>query len=268
MGDSVAADLSDRYRVEREIGRGGNAVVYLAHDIKHDRLVALKVLLPELAMSVGKDRFLREIRIAAKLSHPHILPLHDSGEVGGTLYYVMPYVESESLRARLQREHQLPLDDALRITREVATALAFAHGEGIVHRDVKPENILLLRGMAVVADFGIARALAEAGKDGLTRGGIAVGSPDYMSPEQAAGNREVDGRSDQYALACVLYEMLAGHPPFTGATSQEILSRHALDTVPRLTAARMNVPPAVRFPDDDETPTWYVSTLGSFGNGE
>jgi serine/threonine protein kinase/tetratricopeptide (TPR) repeat protein len=244
MPERFAIELSDHYRIERELGRGGNAIVYLAHDIKHDRQVAIKVLLPELAESVRKDRFLREIRIAAKLTHSHILALHDSGEAAGTLYYVMPYVGGESLRQRLQREKQLSLDDALRVTREAASALDYAHKHGVLHRDIKPENILLQNGEAMVADFGIARALAEDGGDALTRVGIAVGTLEYMSPEQSAGNN-IDGRSDQYALGCVLYEMLAGHPPFTGASAHEILSRHALDPVPRLAAARPDVPDSV-----------------------
>jgi serine/threonine protein kinase/tetratricopeptide (TPR) repeat protein len=235
-------ELADRYRVQRELGRGANAVVYLAEDVKHGRLVALKMLHPELAGSVRRDRFLREIRIVAKLNHLHILPIHDSGETPESLYYVMPYVAGASLRDRLLAERQMPVADALRITREVASALAYAHEQGVVHRDVKPENILLINGEAVVTDFGIARALAESGSAGATQLGIAVGTPDYMSPEQASASARIDGRSDVYALGCVLYEMLAGHPPFTGGSTQEVLSRHALDPVPRLAAARAGVP--------------------------
>jgi eukaryotic-like serine/threonine-protein kinase len=237
--------LADRYALDRELGHGGMATVYLARDLKHDRLVALKVLHPELAGALGPDRFLREIQIAASLSHPHILPVHDSGVAGGLLYYVMPYVEGESLRARLNREKQLPIEDALQITRQVAAALAYAHQRGIIHRDIKPENILLESGEAVVADFGIAQAVGMAGGSRLTETGIALGTPSYMSPEQAAGSRDLDGRSDVYALACVLYEMLAGHPPFMGTSAQEIAARHALDPVPSLRVARGTVPAPV-----------------------
>jgi serine/threonine protein kinase/tetratricopeptide (TPR) repeat protein len=244
MSDLLVDELSDRYRIDREIGRGGSAVVYLAHDVRHDRPVALKVLLPELAASVLKERFLREIQIAAKLSHPHILPLYDSGLVGESLYYAMPHVDGMSLRGLLQRERQLPLEDALRIAREVASALDYAHGHGVLHRDIKPENILLYDGVAMVTDFGIARALA-ADRGGVTHAGIAVGTPEYMSPEQASGSTELDGRSDVYSLGCVVYEMLAGHPPFSGSMPHEILSRHALDAPPRLAAARPEVPAAV-----------------------
>src|SRR5439155_879083 len=214
-------------------------------DPRHDRAVAIKVLRQEIAAALGAERFLREIQIAAKLHHPHILPLYDSGAAGDLLYYVMPYVEGESLRQRLDREAQLPLDDALAITRQVASALAYAHSHDVVHRDIKPENILLESGEAVVADFGIARAITAAGGDKLTHTGIAIGTPLYMSPEQAAGGRAVDGRSDVYSLACVFYEMLAGHPPFLGGTAQEILARHTMDPVPPLRTARATVPGAV-----------------------
>src|SRR5881398_658733 len=192
------------------------ATVYLAEDRKHHRRVAIKVLKPELAATLGPERFLREIEIAAGLNHPHILPLHDSGEAGGFLYYVMPFVEGESLRGRLNRERQLPLEDTLQITREVADALSYAHSHDVVHRDIKPENILLQAGHAVVSDFGIARAITAAGGEKLTGTGIAVGTPAYMSPEQGAASARVDERSDIYSLGCVLYEMLAGEPPFTG----------------------------------------------------
>src|SRR5882762_379498 len=237
--------LADRYALERELGRGGMAVVFLARDPRHDRAVAIKVLRHEIAAALGGERFLREIQIAAKLHHPHILPLYDSGAAGDLLYYVMPYVEGESLRQRLDRETQLPLEDALAITRQVAGALAYAHRHDVVHRDIKPENILLEAGEAVVADFGIARAITAAGGDKLTQTGMAVGTPLYMSPEQAAGGGAIDGRSDLYSLGCVLYEMLAGHPPFFGATAQAILARHALDPVPPLRTARATVPGAV-----------------------
>jgi len=236
--------LADRYALERELGRGGMAVVFLARDPRHDRAVAIKVLRDEIAAALGAERFLREIQIAAKLHHPHILPLYDSGAAADLLYYVMPYVEGESLRQRLDRETQLPLDDALAITRQVASALAYAHSHDVVHRDIKPENILIESGEAVVADFGIARAITAAGGDKLTQTGMAIGTPLYMSPEQAGGGA-IDGRSDLYSLACVLYEMLAGHPPFLGGTAQAILARHALDPVPPLRTARGTVSGAV-----------------------
>ena len=237
--------LADRYRVEDEIGRGGMATVYRAHDLKHDRSVALKVLRPELAASLGPERFLREIRLTARLDHPHILPLLDSGEADGLLYYAMPYVDGESLRARLDREKQLPLEDALRIARETADALGYAHQHGIVHRDIKPENILLGRGHARVADFGIARAVTAAGGESLTETGLAVGTPAYMSPEQAGGAGEVDARTDVYSLGCLVYEMLAGQPPYTGATAGAILARKTMEAVPSLRVVRETVPAAV-----------------------
>jgi eukaryotic-like serine/threonine-protein kinase len=221
------------------------ATVYLAQDIKHHRLVGIKVLKPELAAALGPDRFLREIETAARLTHPHILPLHDSGEVDGFLYYVMPYVDGESLRDRINRDGQLPIDDAVQITRDVASALTYAHSHDVVHRDIKPENILLASGQAVVSDFGIARAITAAGGDKLTETGMAVGTPAYMSPEQATGEPQLDGRSDIYSLGCVLYEMLAGHVPFLGASAQELLARHTLDPVPPLHTVRATVPGAV-----------------------
>src|SRR6266852_6730603 len=233
--------LADRYAVERELGRGGMATVFLAEDLKHRRPVAIKVLHPELAAAVGADRFLREIEIAARLQHPHIVALHDSGETNGLLYFVMPYVAGESLRARLERESQLPIPDAIRITGDVAQALGYAHGLGVVHRDIKPENILLEDGHALVADFGIARAISAAGSERLTETGIALGTPAYMSPEQATEDGEVDGRSDVYALGCVVYEMLAGGPPFTGPTAQAILARHAVDPVAPIRTVRDTV---------------------------
>src|SRR5437016_7750729 len=214
----LQAALADRYTIERELGRGGMATVYLAQDRKHHRQVAIKVLKPELAAALGPERFLREIDTAARLNHPYILPLHDSGEAEGFLYYVMPYIEGESLRDRLKREGQLPLDDALRIALEVASALSHAHSHDVVHRDIKPENILLSGGEAVVADFGIARAITQAAGTRLTGTGVPVGTPGYMSPEQATGGARLDGRSDVDSRACVLYEMLAGEPPFAGPT--------------------------------------------------
>lgn len=233
--------LAGRYALEREIGSGGAAVVYLARDQRHERLVALKVLRPELAASLSAERFLREIKIAAGLTHPHILPIHDSGEAAGLLYYVMPYVEGESLKARLQREGPLPVEDALRIAREVADALRYAHSQGVVHRDIKPGNILLVGGHAVVADFGIATAIgAEA--ETLTEAGLVIGTPAYMSPEQARGGTVVDGRTDLYSLGCVLYEMLTGHPPFTGPTSQAVLMQHSSDPPVPVRTRRASVP--------------------------
>jgi tetratricopeptide (TPR) repeat protein len=243
--DRLAAALAGRYRVERELGSGGMATVYLAHDLKHDRPVALKVLRPELAAALGRERFGREVALTARLEHPHILPLLDSGEALGLVYYVMPYVEGESLHDRLEREKQLPLDEVLQITHEVADALSYAHRHGIVHRDIKPGNILLGGGHARVADFGIARAVTVAGGATLTEIGIAVGTPCYMSPEQARGEREVDGRSDIYSLACVVYEMLAGQPPYTGATPEAILARKSVEAVPSVRVVRKAVPVGV-----------------------
>jgi eukaryotic-like serine/threonine-protein kinase len=234
--------LAGRYAIQRELGRGGMATVFLAEDLKHHRQVALKVLNPELAEVLGGERFLREIEIAAGLHHPHILPLYDSGEADGLLYYAMPYAEGESLRDRLSREKQLPVDDALKIAREVADALSYAHGRGVVHRDIKPENILLESGHAVVADFGIARAISAAGGEQLTATGLAIGTPAYMSPEQAAGSYELDGRSDLYSLGCVLYEMLAGHPPFAGATVGSLVYQHLTASPPNITSIRPSVP--------------------------
>jgi serine/threonine-protein kinase len=239
--EQLKSALADRYLIEREIGRGGMATVYLAEDLKHRRKVAVKVLLPDLAVAIGAARFLREIEIAAQLTHPHILPLHDSGEADGFLYYVMPYIEGETLRGRLQRERQLPIEDALLITREVADGLSHAHSLGVVHRDIKPENILLASGHAVVADFGIARAITEAGGERLTETGLSIGTPAYMSPEQAMGEQDVSARSDIYSLGCVAYEMLAGDPPFTGTNPQAILARKTLEPPPPLRTARDTV---------------------------
>ena len=238
----LTAALADRYRVERELGRGGMATVFLAQDVRHDRPVALKVLKPELAYALGPDRFLREVRITARLNHPHILPLLDSGETEGLLYYVMPYVDGESLRDRLKRDKQLPLDDALQMAREVADALSYAHRHDVVHRDIKPENILLESGHAVVADFGIARAITAASEEKLTETGLAIGTPAYMSPEQAAGETTLDGRSDLYSLGCVLYEMLAGEPPFTGLTAQAVLVRRLTEPHRPLRTIRETIP--------------------------
>ncbi len=221
------------------------ATVYLAQDLKHKRRVAIKVVRPELAAALGPERFLREIEITAQLNHPHILPLLDSGEASGLLYYAMPYAEGESLRERLNREKQLPIEDAIQIAREVADALDYAHRHGVVHRDIKPENILLQERHAVVADFGIARAISLAGGERLTATGVAVGTPEYMSPEQASGRGEVDGRSDIYALGCVLHEMLAGQPPFTGVSVESVVRQHLASEPMPVSAKRAGVPPEI-----------------------
>ncbi|MFQ5792620.1 MAG: serine/threonine-protein kinase, partial [Acidobacteriota bacterium] len=242
--DRLKAALAGRYAIEREVGAGGMATVYLAEDLKHHRKVAVKVLHPELAATVGPGRFVREIEIAAKLTHPNVLMLIDSGEADGFLYYVMPFVEGESLRERLHREGPLLLDEVVRITREVGDALDDAHAHDVIHRDIKPENILLEAGHAVIADFGIARAVTQAEGEGLTETGLSVGTPAYMSPEQATGTR-LDRRSDLYALGCVVYEMLGGEPPFTGTTPQAIMARHAVDPVPSLRTLRATVSEAV-----------------------
>jgi serine/threonine protein kinase len=234
-------EIGDRYSVERELGRGGMATVFLARDIKHDREVAIKVLHPELSASIGSDRFEREIKLAARLQHPHILGLYDSGSAGELLYYVMPFVRGESLRDRIAREGMLPIDDAVRITLEVCDALGHAHAQGIVHRDIKPENILLSNGHALVADFGIARAASEAGQQKLTQTGMAVGTPVYMAPEQSTGDA-VGPTADLYSLGCVLYEMLVGEPPFTGSNAMAIMARHLMETVPSVRVVRGAVP--------------------------
>jgi serine/threonine protein kinase/Tfp pilus assembly protein PilF len=241
--ERVRAALASEYQIEREVGRGGMATVYLARERKHDRVVAIKVVRPELASSLGPQRFLQEIRIAARLSHPHIVPLLTSGQTEDTLYYVMPYVEGESLRAHLAREPQMSLEATVRIARQVASALSYSHAHGIVHRDIKPENILLTGGVALVADFGLATALEHAEGFRLTAPGLHVGTPWYMSPEQIGG--PFDGRSDLYSLGCVVYEMLTGEPPFTGRTSAAILSRHAVDRVPSMRTIRPEIPERV-----------------------
>jgi serine/threonine protein kinase len=243
--EALRAALGERYEVQRELGAGGMAVVYLARDLRHGRLVALKVLRAELGSAMGAERFDREIRVAAQLVHPHILPLLDSGEAAGRLWYAMPFIEGESLRARLDRERQLSVDESLRLTREVADALAHAHARGILHRDIKPENILLSGGHALVADFGIAKALDESGADHLTSTGFALGTPVYMSPEQGAAERSLDSRSDLYSLACVTYEMLVGEPPFTGPTAQVVMARRLSQPVPSARIARPQVSDAV-----------------------
>ncbi len=246
-GDAIppVTALADRYAVERELGHGGMATVYLAEERKHGRKVAIKVLKPELTASVDANRFSREIQIVARLSHPHIVPLIDSGETAGVLYYVSAYVPGGSLRDRLERDGQLPISDALRIAGEIGSALAYAHRNDFVHRDVKPENILFADGLAVLADFGIATACCEPGTEPITANGIAIGTPAYMSPEQASGESNLDPRSDVYSLACVLYEMLTGRPPFQGNSLRATMVQHLTATPPALRAARPEVPPAV-----------------------
>jgi eukaryotic-like serine/threonine-protein kinase len=242
---SAQSLLADRYSLERELGRGGMATVYLAEETKHGRKVAIKVLRPELAATLGADRFLREIGIAARLSHPHLVPLIDSGDAGGLLYYVSAYMPGGSLRERLQREGALSVRDTLRIAEEVSTALDYAHRAGFVHRDVKPENILFADGHALLADFGVARVVfGEGAEDEVTAAGLAIGTPEYMSPEQASGDREVDGRADIYSLACVVYEMLTGTPPFRGDT-RAIMVRHVTETPPRVRALHPEIPTSV-----------------------
>jgi serine/threonine-protein kinase len=243
--DRLTAALADRYALERELGQGGMATVYLARDLRHDRKVALKVLRPELAAVIGAERFLAEIKTTAALQHPHILPLFDSGQADSFLFYVMPYVEGESLRDRLNREKQLPVTEAVRIASEVASALDYAHRHGVIHRDIKPENVLLHEGQALVADFGIALAVSQAGGARMTETGLSLGTPGYMSPEQATGDRLLDARSDVYSLGCLLYEMLAGEPPHTGPTVQAVIAAVVTKTPERLTARRNTVPPQI-----------------------
>ena len=242
LRESLEEALAGRYQLQRELGRGGMATVFLAHELKHDRMVALKVLHPELAATLGPERFQREIRTTARLQHPHILPVLDSGEAAGQLWYTMPFVEGESLRDRLRHERQLSVEDALQIAGEVSDALGYAHGQGIVHRDIKPENILLSRGHAVVADFGVARALQAAGREQLTETGVSVGTPAYMSPEQSLADPALDGRSDLYSLGCVLYEMLAGEAPYTGTSAQAILAKRLREPIPHVRTVRETVP--------------------------
>src|SRR5678815_4988175 len=274
--DRLAAALADRYRIERELGQGGMATVYLAQDLRHHRQVAIKLMRPELAAVIGAERFLSEIRTTANLQHPHILPLFDSGEADGVLYYAMPFVEGESLRDRLSREKQLPVGDAVRIATEVASALDYAHRHGVIHRDVKPENILLHDGSALVADFGIALAASRAGRERMTETGVSLGTPQYMSPEQAVGERDLDARSDVYALGCVTYEMLTGEPPFTGPTPQAIVAKVMTDEPAEVASLRKTIPPHVadavhtalqRLPADRfESPRLFAAALSGDGS--
>ncbi len=243
--DRLTSSLVGRYTIERELGHGGMGTVYLAWDVKHRRKVAVKVLNADTAAAIGRERFLREIDIAARLTHPHVLPLHDSGEADGHLFYVMPCVRGGSLRERLRRDPRLPVDEALAIVRQVAAALDHAHAHGLIHRDIKPENILLHEGEAMVTDFGIALAAGSAPAERLTATGLMVGTPEYMSPEQAAGERTLDARSDVYSLACVLYELLAGEPPHTGASAKSLIARRFTEPPPRVRRVRPEVPAAV-----------------------
>ena len=265
--------LSDSYIIDRELGRGGMATVYLAQDCKHDRVVALKVLHSDLAASLGPERFLREIKLAARLNHPHILPLFDSGQADSFLFYVMPYVEGESLRERLDREKQLPVDEAVHHAKSIASALDYAHRQKIVHRDIKPENVMIYEGEAMVMDFGIAKAVSSAANDTITQSGMMVGTPAYVSPEQAAGEQNLDGQSDQYSLACVLYEMLAGERPFNGANAAAVMTKRFTETAKPLRVVRGAVPDhveravvramAVQAADRFATTALFAQALGS-----
>src|SRR5688500_3565325 len=245
MIPSLGAALQDRYTIEREIGRGGMATVYLARDIRHNRPVALKVLNPELGAVLGVERFLAEIQVTANLQHPNLLPLFDSGAADNLLFYVMPFIEGESLRARIDREKQLPVDDSLKIATAIASALDYAHRHGVIHRDLKPENILLHEGQPQVADFGIALAVSNAGGNRITQTGLSLGTPQYMSPEQATGDRIIDARSDIYSLGALTYEMLTGEPPHTGTTSQAVIARVLTEKPRSIRSSRPSVPPHV-----------------------
>jgi serine/threonine-protein kinase len=264
-----ASELDNRYRIEREIGSGGMATVYLARDVKHDRPVALKILRPELGAVLGAQRFLNEIKIAARLDHPHILTLIDSGVADGHLYYVVPFVQGKSLRERLKEQKQLGIDETLEITKQIGSALEYAHRQGVIHRDVKPENILIHQGEAVLADFGIALAVKEAGGDRLTASGLSLGTPQYMSPEQATGDRELDARADEYSLAAVVYEMLVGEPPHTGPSVQAVIAKLLTQRPVRIRTLRETVPPSL---DDAvhtalaKLPADRFPTVGAFVN--
>ncbi|HXV18009.1 MAG TPA: serine/threonine-protein kinase, partial [Gemmatimonadaceae bacterium] len=233
--------LGDRYTIENEIGRGGMATVYRARDPRHDRSVAVKVLNADIAASLGTERFLQEIKTVASLTHPHIVPVHDSGETAGVLYYVMPHISGETLREKIAREKQLSPAETVRLTRTLASALDFAHRHGVVHRDIKPENVMMFEGEPLILDFGIAKAISAAGGESLTRTGVAIGTPAYLSPEQASGETQLDGRSDQYSLACVVYEMLSGQPPFIASTPQSVIAKRFSELPKRL-------PPSVNVP--------------------
>src|SRR5512134_591419 len=237
--------LADRYRIERELGAGGMATVYLAEDLKHDRKVAIKVLKPELAAVLGAERFVVEIKTTASLQHPHILPLFDSGTADGFLFYVMPFIEGETIREKLNRETQFGVDDAVRIAREVADALDYAHRHGVIHRDVKPENLLLHDGRAMVMDFGIALAVSAAAGGRMTETGLSLGTPHYMSPEQATADKAITARSDIYSLGSVLYEMLTGEPPHSGGSAQQVIMKIITDVARPAHELRRNVPPNV-----------------------
>ena len=241
----LSTALADRYKIERHLGEGGMATVYLAEDLKHKRKVAVKVLRPELAAVLGAERFVQEITTTANLQHPHILPLHDSGDADGFLYYVMPFIEGETLRDKLNRETQLGIEEAVKITTEVADALDYAHRNNVIHRDIKPENILLHDGRPMVADFGIALALSAAAGGRMTETGMSLGTPHYMSPEQATAEKDLTSRSDIYSLGCVLYEMLTGDPPHTGSSAQQIIMKIVTEEVPPVTKVRKAVPPNV-----------------------
>jgi serine/threonine-protein kinase len=243
--ERVRSALADRYAIQEELGSGGMATVYLAQDLKHDRKVAVKVLRPELAAVLGAERFVQEIKTTASLQHPHILPLHDSGEADGFLYYVMPYIEGETLRDKLNRETQLGIDEAVKITTEVADALDYAHRNNVIHRDIKPENILLHDGRPMVADFGIALAVSAAAGGRMTETGLSLGTPHYMSPEQATAEKEITARSDVYSLGSVLYEMLTGEPPHIGGSAQAIIMKIVTDVARPVTELRRSVPPHV-----------------------
>src|SRR5688500_14609290 len=245
LTDRLNNALAERYRIERHLGAGGMATVYLAHDRKHKRKVALKVLKPELAAVLGADRFVQEIKTTASLQHPHILPLFDSGTADGFLFYVMPFIEGETLRDKLNRETQLGVDEAVRIAREVADALDYAHSKGVIHRDIKPENILIQNGRPMVADFGIALAVSAAAGGRMTETGLSLGTPHYMSPEQATAEKDISARSDVYSLASVLFEMLAGQPPHLGGSAQQIIMKIIAEQPPAVTVLRKSVPPHV-----------------------
>ena len=268
LSDRIQSVLSGRYVIERELGHGGMAVVFLASDVRHDRPVAIKVFRSDIGDAMGAERFRREIRLLARLQHPHILPLYDSGTTGETRYFVSPFVDGETLRERLKREGQLAVDESVRLAIEVADALDFAHAHGVFHRDIKPENILLHDGHAVVADFGIARAMRPSASEWVTAAGMSVGSPAYMSPEQAGGEGEIDGRADIYSLACVLYEMLAAQPPFTARTAHMIIAARMSGTARSVRDLRATVPATVDTALAralERSPADRFATAGEFG---